>query len=132
MRRRVTHNRVIHNKVTLTTAILIHIMPIRILITATHTPFTAIGPSALGSAGAGVGFGAGAVAGMAVVGAAVGAVAGTAVVGVAARAVVGGAADAAVATGSIFGQRLRHGRLAEVTLRMRRAKPLALLDQGSR
>src|SRR5208282_4814478 len=99
-----------------------------ILITATHTPFTAIGPSALGSAGAGVGVGAGAVAGMA----AVGAVAGTAVVGVAARAVVGAAADTAVATGSIFGQRLRHGRLAEVTLRMRRAKPLALLDQGSR
>src|SRR5271165_2654443 len=60
--------RVIHNKVTLTTAILIHIMPIRILITATHTPFTAIGPSALGSAGAGVGVGAGAVAGTAAVG----------------------------------------------------------------
>jgi len=124
--------KVIHNNGTLTTAMLIptmpihiHIMPIRILITATHTPFTAIGPSALGSAGVGVG----AVAGTAVVGAA----AGMAVVGVAARAVVGAAvAGTAAATDSTFGQRLRHGWLASVSLRMRRAKPLDLLDQRPR
>jgi len=57
-----------------------------------------------------------------------------ALVGAAAGMVVVGAAVAgtAAATDSTFGQRLRHCWLASVSLRMRRAKPLDLLDQRSR